>query len=297
MSQMLDSGITIILGMQRFSPAMDPFFKALTYLGNEIFFLISLPCIYWCLCKRTGARLSLLFLVSAYINMVAKLVADMPRPFEYSDAVQQMVAASGGGFPSGHTQGAVVFWGYLAYTFRNTLFRSIAGFLILGIPLSRVYLGVHFPIDIAGGYLLGSMMLYGFIKSENHFFDLRQKIGFKGTLAAVGCLPAILAILVFEDKTAVSAMAALAGMGSGFLLEYRYIGFAPPQKWQFKAAAFTLGMVVFALTYVGLKILFADLEPEALFRYIRYGLVGLWGGVGAPWVFLKLKWSLYESDR
>ncbi len=297
MFQMLDSGITLILGLQQLSPAMDPFFKALTFLGNETFFLISLPWVYWCLCKRTGARLSLLFLVSAYINMVAKLMADMPRPFEYSDAVRQIVAASGGGFPSGHTQGAVVFWGYLAYKFRNTLFRSIAGFLILGIPLSRVYLGVHFPIDIAGGYLLGSILLYGFIKSEKYIYDLHQKIGFAGMLVAAACLPAILAVLVFEDKTAVSAMAALAGMGIGFLLEFRYLGFTPPQNWRIKAAAFTLGMVVFALAYVGLKIGFAGLEPAALFRYIRYGLVGLWGGVGAPWLFLKLKWSLYESDR
>lgn len=294
---MLDSGITIIRGLQQFSPSLDPFFKVLTFLGNETFFLISLPCIYWCLCKRTGARLSLLFLISAYINMVGKLMADMPRPFEYSDTVQQLVAASGGGFPSGHTQGAVVFWGYLACRWRNTLFRFIAGFLILGIPLSRVYLGVHFPIDIAGGYLLGSILLVGFVKSENYFVDLRQKIGLAGMLAAAGCLPAILAIAVCEDKTAVSAMGALAGMAAGFLMEHRYLGFAPPRNWRFKAAAFTLGMVVFALGYVGLKILFAGLEPAALFRYIRYGLVGLWGGLGAPWLFLRFKWSLYESDR
>ncbi len=292
---MFDTGITIIRGLQQFSPALDPFFKALTFLGNETFFLVSLPSVYWCLCKRTGARLSILFLISAYINMVAKLMADMPRPFEYSDTVQQLVAASGGGFPSGHTQGAVVFWGYLAYMFKNTLFRSIAGFLILGIPLSRLYLGAHFPIDIAGGYLLGSILLYGFVKSENYFTEWRQKIGFSGLLLAAGGLPAILAILVFEDKTAVSAMAALAGMGSGFLLEYRYLGFAPPRDWRLKATAFTLGMVVFALGYVGLKILFAGLEPSALFRYIRYGLVGLWGGLGAPWLFLRLKWSPYES--
>lgn len=294
---MFDTGITIIRGLQQFSPVLDPFFKALTFLGNETFFLVSLPCVYWCLCKRTGTRLSILFLISAYINMVAKLMADMPRPFEYSDTVQQLVAASGGGFPSGHTQGAVVFWGYLAYTFKNTFFRSIAGFLILGIPLSRLYLGVHFPIDIAGGYLLGSILLYGFVKTENYFAGWRQKIGFAGMLVAAGCLPAILAILVFEDKTAVSAMAALSGMGSGFLLEYRYLGFTPPRNWRLKVAAFTLGMVVFALGYVGLKILFSGLEPSALFRYIRYGLVGLWGGLGAPWLFLRLKWSLYESNH
>ena len=294
---MYDSGITLICGLQQFSPAMDIFFKALTFLGDEAFFLASLPFVYWCLCKRTGSRLSVLFLVSAYINMAAKHLADMPRPFEYSPAVQALVAASGGGFPSGHTQGAVVFWGYLAYIYKNKLFRALCGCLLLAIPLSRVYLGVHFPIDIAGGYLIGALLLFAFIRLEPGFSAWRRRAGFKGMLMAAGFLPALLALLVYGDKTAVAAMGALAGMGTGFLLENRYVAFAPPAKRRFKIAAFALGMGVFALVYVGLKIMFAELAPGALFRFIRYGLVGLWGGVGAPWLFTKVKWSAHESDH
>ena len=294
---MFDSGITLIQGLQQFSPALDPFFLALTFLGDEAFFLAALPCIYWCLCKQTGARLSVLFLGSAYFNMVAKLVADLPRPFEYSEAVRQLVAASGGGFPSGHTQGALVFWGYLAYRYKNTPFRILTGVLILGIPLSRIYLGVHFPLDIAGGYLIGALLLLGFIRCENAFERWRKQIGLNGMLAAAICLPVLLAYPVAGEKTAVSALGALAGLGTGFLLENRYLGFQPAGTWRGKTAAFTLGIAVLALVYIGLKILFAGSAPAAFFRFVRYGLVGLWGGVGAPWLFLKLKWSEYESNR
>jgi len=292
-----DSGIMLITWLQQFSPAMDPFFKALTYLGDETFFLLSLPCIYWCLNKKIGARLSVLFLSSAYINMVAKTMADLPRPFEYSPDIQSLVAATGGGFPSGHTQGAVVFWGYLACCYPNIFFRCLAGLLIVGIPLSRVYLGVHFPIDLAGGYLIGTVLLYGFIKGEPHFAHWKDTIGFTGLLAATFCLPVLLAFLFSEEKTAVAAMAALAGLGVGFILEERYLGFETARAYGRKGAGFTAGIAVFALIYLGLKELFAGLEPAALFRYIRYGLVGLWGGVGAPWLFLRLKWSVYESHR
>ena len=294
---MFDSGIAIIQGLQQFSPALDPIFKGLTFLGDEAFFLVSLPCIYWCLCKKTGARLSVLFLFSTYINMVAKLFADMPRPFEYSTAVLKLVDASGGGFPSGHTQGGVVFWGYLAYRYKNSLFRVIAGLLVLGIPLSRVYLGVHFPIDIAGGYLFGALLLFGYLKAEDNFAVWHERIGLKAMLVAAIGLPTLLAALVFEDKTAVASMAALAGMGTGFLLENHYLGFAPAEKWTRKVASFCMGMIVFGLCYVGLKVAFSGLEPAPLYRYIRYGIVGLWGGVGAPWLFLKLKWSRHESNR
>jgi len=292
-----DSGITLISWLQQFSPAMDPLFKALTFLGDEAFFLVSLPCIYWCLNKKIGARLSVLFLSSAYINMVAKIMADLPRPFDYSSAIQPLVKAAGGGFPSGHTQGAVVFWGYLAFCYPNTSFRYLAGFLILGIPLSRVYLGVHFPIDLVGGYLIGMVLLLGFIKGESHFARWKDTIGFSGLLTMSLCLPALLAFLFSEEKTAVAAMAALAGLGVGFILEERYLGFETAQTYGRKGAVFSVGIAVFAVIYIGLKEVFAGLEPAALFRYIRYGLVGLWGGVGAPWLFLRLKWSAYESDR
>jgi hypothetical protein len=43
MPYFLDFGIDVIAGFQRFSPSMDLFFKALTMLGDETFFLISLP--------------------------------------------------------------------------------------------------------------------------------------------------------------------------------------------------------------------------------------------------------------
>jgi len=294
---MFDSGITIIRGLQQFSPALDIFFKTLTFLGDEAFFLAALPLIYWCLCKRTGARLSVLFLLSAYLNMVAKLAADMPRPFEYSPDVQTLVTATGGGFPSGHTQGAVVFWGYLATTNKSILFRALSGCLIVGIPLSRVYLGVHFPVDILGGYLFGTVLLLAFIKAETRFPAWRRKVGFSGLLLAAGLIPALLATLMASDKTAVAAMGALAGLGVGYVLENRTIGFAPPVGRRTQAAAFALGMVFLGVLYMGLKMGFAELEPQAVFRFVRYGLVGLWGGLGGPWLFIKLKWSRYENDR
>ena len=50
------------------------------------------------------------------------------------------------------------------------------------------------------------------------------------------------------------------------------------------AAAHIAG--VMALRY-GLGALFDGLEPGMLFRLIRYTVIGLWLGLGAPWVFVK----------
>jgi hypothetical protein len=37
------------------------------------------------------------------------------------------------------------------------------------------------------------------------------------------------------------------------------------------------------------------LQPVALFRFIRYALIGLWGSLGAPWVFVKLRLADQEK--
>ena len=159
MKPVLGWGIEVVLWFQQFSPALDLPFKSLTFLGNLEFFLICMPLIYWCLDRRLGARLLILFLISAYINSVAKVIADQPRPFQYDSRVKALVPASGGGLPSGHTQSAVVVWGYLALQVRRPMLWILAGFLMIAIPVSRLYLGVHFPTDLLGGYILGILLL------------------------------------------------------------------------------------------------------------------------------------------
>ncbi|MGD9302946.1 MAG: phosphatase PAP2 family protein, partial [Desulfobacterales bacterium] len=163
METLLDWGVNVVLWLQQFSPAFDVFFKSLTFFGDKEFFLLFLPLIYWCIDRRTGARLLFLLLVSVFINSVAKVFVNQPRPFHYDSRVKQIVEAYGGGLPSGHTQNTTVLWGYLAIRFRIKLLWILAGILIVGVPLSRIYLGVHFPTDIIGGYVLGILLLLGFI--------------------------------------------------------------------------------------------------------------------------------------
>ena len=119
MESILNWGVETIVWLQQFSPQLDLPFKALTFLGNEEFFMLILPFVYWSLDRRTGARLAILFLFSAYVNTVAKALAGQPRPFQYDKAVKPLIRSGGGGFPSGHTQSAVVIWGYLAAAFQR----------------------------------------------------------------------------------------------------------------------------------------------------------------------------------
>jgi len=86
----------------------------------------------------------------------------------------------------------------------------------------------------------------------------------------------------------ISAVATLWGMGVGFVLERRWVRFDTDGPWFRRIFRFLLGAAVLIALWAGLKTLFAPFGAEPLFRFVRYGIVGLWGGVGAPWVFVRL---------
>jgi len=285
-----DWGIGVILWLQQFSPALDLPFRAFTGLGTEVFFVLFLPLLYWCLDRRIGARLAVIFLLSSIVNAAAKEWAAQPRPFEYDPRVRQLSEATGGGLPSGHTQSAVVVWGYLASQYKRTWLWLLAALLVVFIPLSRLYLGVHFPQDLLAGYVLGVALLLPYIWLEPHTEIWLAKFSLFWQLAAALLVPALLLVLFRAgDEAVITPIAVLMGMGPGIALERRFVGFEPGGAWAKKALRLLLGICIIAALYLGAHAAFSGLEPELLSRLVRYSVIGLFTTFGAPWLFVRLR--------
>ena len=295
MKPVLDWGSDVVLWLQQFSPALDLPFKILTFMGNLEFFLVFMPLIYWCVDRRTGARLLVLFLISASVNAIAKVLADQPRPFQYDSRVRQLVHAGGGGLPSGHTQGAVVVWGYLASQIRNGYLWIVAGFLMIAIPASRLYLGVHFPTDLLGGYLLGAALLLIYLWFAPKVATWLAAKGVIWQTAAAIILPILLLFISPRgSRYALSACGALLGFLPGIALERRWIRFRSSGSLLKRSMRFAVGLTALVGIWLGLRLAFSGLEPASLFRVARYAAVGLWGALGAPWLFVRLRLSETE---
>ena len=270
-------------------PALDAVFKAITFMGDEEFFLILLPLIFWCVDFAVGARLAFVFLLSAYTNAGLKDLFAHPRPFELDPTVK-LHEAEGYGLPSGHSQSAVVVWGTIAAGFRRTWLWIVAALLMVLIGFSRIYLGVHFPTDVLGGWAVGAVFLAACLALEPRVMAWLRQAGLAVQLVLAVAVPLAL-LLVHPATDTASSMAVLMGMGVGIALARRVAPFsAAGPLWQ-RAVRFLVGAVVLLVLYFGLKLVFPS-EGEPLYfllRVVRYALVGLWAGLGAPWLFRRLR--------
>jgi membrane-associated phospholipid phosphatase len=288
-------GIDLIHAIQVVhSPALDAFFKAITFMGEEEFFLILIPLFYWCVDWAGGARLAFIFLLSAYVNVGLKDILAHPRPFDL-DATVKLHEVDGYGFPSGHSQSSVVVWGAIAAEFRKRWVWVVAVALIVLIGFSRVYLGVHFPTDVLGGWMVGAVVLAIYLATGPRIEVWLRRVGLTGQLALAVVVPLVL-LLLHPTKDTASPMAALMGMGVGMALVRQIAPFSAAGPLRQRVARFLAGIVGTGILYFGLSAVFPS-EGEPLYfvmRIVRYVLVGVWAGLGAPWLFLRLRLASSE---
>ncbi len=127
------------------------------------------------------------------------------------------------GFPSGHTSMAVAIWGTTAWLFRPKWVRLICLLLIVLVPFSRIYLGVHFLADVLGGYLIGIVLfwlLYLWVlkpKTLNMYLSARRFPFKQYPLLVLLLLLSPFILLPFVEKEALGTLSTLWGMNVAFV--------------------------------------------------------------------------------
>ena len=301
MENILQWGIDFIRCIQgRASPALTGLMTGITWLGSTAAYMILIPLIYWCIDEKKGFRLGLAVLISAWLNITLKFLFDQPRPFFAAyDPSLQMIPETMGGLPSGHAQNALVMWIIIASWIKKKWAYIAAALICLAVSFSRVYLGVHFPTDILGGWAAGAAVLCVYFLLGEKIEGLLVRGTLRVQMITIAAASFIM-ILYRPVENFLMPGAILLGMGSGFLLNKRYVKFTssiersgrPLAKYPVLLIRFLLGLTVTALIFILFRKIMPVVRGTPFFMivyFIRYALIGLWVSAGAPWLFCLLR--------
>ena len=143
---------------------LDALMMGITQLGGEAIMLLAALVMFWCVDKYWGYYLIGVSLLGTTLNQFMKLVFRVPRPWvldpEFTIVEAARADAGGYSFPSGHSQSAVGTFGVIAVLARKRWVRILSVAAAVLVPVSRMYLGVHYPTDILGGFLVALTSSY-----------------------------------------------------------------------------------------------------------------------------------------
>lgn len=143
--------------------------KVITSLANPLTIvslcLISLLSLIWK--YKASIYLIIVTIITTLFNFLTKNIVLRTRPDHL-----RLIEETGYSFPSGHAMGSIAFYGFIIFLLSKSkinknlkIFLSvIIGLTIFLIGISRIYVGVHYPSDIIGGFLLGYIILISSIE-------------------------------------------------------------------------------------------------------------------------------------
>lgn len=269
----------LIKFIQQFSnPFLDVLFQLVTMIGEDTFFILVTAIIYWCIDKELGYRLGFVTVTSACVNFGIKELLKIPRPIgEPGIRSLRVHTAEGYSFPSGHTQNTTTLWTFFMLLFRRRWFYAAGSIVILLVGISRLYLGVHTPYDVAGGMLIGSVWVFfwGYLVDRAAGKDNEMKLFIVTTLiASVG-------MLFFREANYYKVTGTLTGLLLGYITEPRFINFDVRASIQVQVFKVTFGLIVLYVLRLFLKAVF----PAILIcDYLRYFILILWVTVIMPYL-------------
>ena len=275
-------------------PIGDFIFPIVSDIGGHKGSMAIIAIIYWSVDKTLGKNIAKIMLYSSVLNIWIKNIWSIPRPDNPQIVAflkgKQIVGdlnplrqLSSPSFLSGHTQGAVVTWGYLCQKYRNIYFYIFAIFMIALIAYSRMYLGVHFPQDIIGGFVVGTILLLIWVFGEKIALEGINKTIWQ--LFTIIFLPLILIIFSYHKEVSIS-MGGLMGLGIAFFLEEKFINFSTKCSSFKRVFRVVLGGVMLILTSLLTKKVFGS--DGAYFQAFRYIIIGFTGGFLIPWLFYMI---------
>ena len=281
-------------------PVLNEFMLGITYLGDEIAFLVVALILIWCADKRTGYYVLSVGFLGTIANQFMKLWFRIPRPWvldeNFTILEQAREGASGYSFPSGHTQSSVGTFGAIAYTTKNKIIRWLCVAVVFLVPFSRMYLGVHTPLDVSVAAGMAAVLIF---LLKPLIVDGNQRVfsAFLGIMVA-----ASIAFLIYVEvypfpadidphnmqsglKNAYTLLGSILGMVVVYIVDEKWLHFPTKAVWWAQIIKIAIGLGIVLAVKSGLKAPIEGLLGNLIGRAVRYFLIVIVAGVIWPLTF------------
>ena len=281
-------------------PGLNEFMLGITYLGDEIAFLAVALIMFWCVDKRRGYYLMSVGFVGTVTSQFMKLACRIPRPwirdpnFTILEAARE--GAGGYSFPSGHSQSSVGTFGSIAVTSKKRWVRWLCIAVMILVPFSRMYIGVHTPADVLVGSAISLVLLLAL-----HPLVFREDgRGMKWLIA--GMLVMAIGYLMYVElypfpadfdahnlasgqKNAYTLLGCTVGVAIVCAADRKWLNFSTDAVWWAQILKVVLGLAVVLAVKEGLRGPLEVMLPVLPARAVRYFLVVLTAGLIWPMSF------------
>ena len=294
------------------TPVLDKIMLIISELGGEAPFLIIAIAVFWCIDKRKGYYLMTVGFFGMILNQFLKILCCVPRPWvkdpEFTIVEPARAGATGYSFPSGHTQNAVSLYGGIARCTGSVVLRVVCIVLAVLIAFSRMYLGVHTPLDVGVSFLVTAalvMAVYPLMEEA----DRRPWVLTRTILAMAVCSGAFVGYLYLRGDIGTTAedtvnyldalangwklLGATLGLLVSNVFDRKYVRFETDAVWWAQLIKLAVGFGLLLAIRAGLKAPLIALlgGNEVIAGGIRYLLVVLFAGCVWPltfWWFSRL---------
>ena len=286
------------------TPWLDTVMSLVTRLGEETVFMAVAVIVFWCVSKNLGYYLLTVGFLGTVLNQFLKLLFRIPRPWvldpEFTVVGDAKVAATGYSFPSGHTQNAVGTFGAIArWSIRHRWLQVICVVIALLVGISRMYLGVHTPLDVGVSLLVAAalvFLVYPIVRSAER--NPCRMLVFIGVMVVLsGAYLAFVSFFPFPADidgenlaSGVSNAWKLLGASAGLLAacwaDWKYLRFETVAVWWVQILKVVVGLALVLAVKAGLKApLLALIGHEGVASMVRYLLLVLVAGILWPMCF------------
>lgn len=285
------------------TPFLDKLMGLVTNLGGEAVFIVAAIVVFWCLSKSCGYYMMTVGFAGTIINQFLKLWFRIPRPWvkdpNFTIVESARAEATGYSFPSGHTQNAFAVFGAPARFFKNTALRIVFILLIALTAFSRMYVGVHTPLDVGVSIIVGTILvfvIYPFFRDMDKS-PKKVYIIFSIFIVLAAAFVAFVELYDFPAdidaenyasglKNAYMILFCAIGLMLTFFIDTKYVHFPTQAVWWAQIIKVVVGLaILLALKSVLKAPLLALFGGHSVAHGVRYFIVILFAGIVWPMTF------------